>query len=205
MVVGPILAIGLYEKSRAPRGRRARRPRAHDLRQAALRRADPVHRASCCACLMLLWMRAAVIIYALFFGLRAVSRPRPHRADAVHDAGRLGDAASSAALSAGCSRPSRSRSACSRFPCCSTSASTPSPPWARAWRWSGTICPVMLAWGAIVLALFLRQPRHRLARPDRRVSRCSGMAPGTPIARSRTKRSIDRPRGAARRAETECR
>ena len=33
--------------------------------------------------LMLLWMRAAVLLYALFFGVSAVSRPRPHRRHAV--------------------------------------------------------------------------------------------------------------------------
>ena len=40
----------------------------HDLRQAGIRRPDPVHRRAA-VLLMLLWMRAAVIIYALFFGL----------------------------------------------------------------------------------------------------------------------------------------
>jgi uncharacterized membrane protein len=69
MVVGPVVAIGLYEKSRQIA---AREPvslwrmifvRARSQRQILF--------TGVLLCgLMLLWMRAAVIIYALFFGLR---------------------------------------------------------------------------------------------------------------------------------------
>ena len=63
--------------------------------------------------LMLLWMRAAVIIYALFFGLL----PFPgsaYRGGAVHHADRLGDADRRQRRRRACSRPSLSPSAPSR-------------------------------------------------------------------------------------------
>jgi hypothetical protein len=41
---------------------------------------------------MMVWMRAAVIIYALFFWSAAFSGPQPHCANAVHDWGGLGNA-----------------------------------------------------------------------------------------------------------------
>jgi uncharacterized membrane protein len=70
MIVAPFLAIGLYEKSRAiEEGRRISfgsmllvRPRA----------GAQVFFAGLLLCvLMLLWMRAAVLLYALFFGVTA--------------------------------------------------------------------------------------------------------------------------------------
>ena len=69
MVVGPLLAIGLYEKSR----------RLAEgipvslgimLRPPALSVGQILFTGVLLCLLMLLWMRAAVIIYALFFGLR---------------------------------------------------------------------------------------------------------------------------------------
>lgn len=69
MIVGPILAIGLYEVARAREERRkmslagtlAFRPRS----------VAQVFFAGLLLCmLLLLWMRAAVLIYALFFGYR---------------------------------------------------------------------------------------------------------------------------------------
>lgn len=69
MIVAPVLAIGLYEKSRALedgrtiglRGMLLTRPRA----------GAQIYFTGLLLCLlMLLWMRAAVLIYALFFGVR---------------------------------------------------------------------------------------------------------------------------------------
>lgn len=69
MIVAPVLAVGLYEKSRAieegrPVGFRqmlATRPRAG---------AQAFFAGLLLCLLVLLWMRAAVLIYALFFGVR---------------------------------------------------------------------------------------------------------------------------------------
>jgi uncharacterized membrane protein len=69
MVVGPLLAIGLYEKSR----RIASGEAVSLLRMIFVkpRSGGQVLFTGILLCLlMLLWMRAAVIIYALFFGLR---------------------------------------------------------------------------------------------------------------------------------------
>lgn len=71
LVVGPVLAIGLYEKSR--RIGTGRLPVA--LRDMLLVQpasgAQVLFTGALLCLLMLLWMRAAVIIYALFFGLVA--------------------------------------------------------------------------------------------------------------------------------------
>jgi uncharacterized membrane protein len=70
MIVGPIFAIGLYEVSRA-------REEGRKLTTAQSVRIHPnsfaqVFFAGLLLCLLLLlWMRAAVLIYALFFGYRA--------------------------------------------------------------------------------------------------------------------------------------
>ncbi|MGN6099417.1 MAG: DUF2189 domain-containing protein [Bosea sp. (in: a-proteobacteria)] len=69
MVMGPLLAIGLYQKSRAiERGEPISLSRMIFVRAAA---GGQVWFTGAILCLlMLLWMRAAVIIYALFFGFR---------------------------------------------------------------------------------------------------------------------------------------
>lgn len=69
LIVGPILAIGLYEKSR----RLTRREDVALLDMILVRaksRGQILFIGALLCLLMLLWMRAAVIIYALFFGLR---------------------------------------------------------------------------------------------------------------------------------------
>lgn len=69
MVVGPLLAIGLYEKSR----RLAAREPVSFARMifVAPKSGGQILFTGVLLCLlMLLWMRAAVIVYALFFGLR---------------------------------------------------------------------------------------------------------------------------------------
>ena len=69
LIVGPILAVGLYEKSRRLA---SREPVA--LSQMILVKAKSggqiLFIGALLCLLMLLWMRAAVIVYALFFGLR---------------------------------------------------------------------------------------------------------------------------------------
>jgi len=69
MVVGPLLALGLYEKSR----RIAAGERVSLLQMVFVRPASGgqiLFTGVLLCLLMLLWMRAAVIVYALFFGLR---------------------------------------------------------------------------------------------------------------------------------------
>jgi uncharacterized membrane protein len=69
MVVGPVLAVGLYEKSRRlARGETA--SLASMIRVEARSGAQILFIGVILCLLMLLWMRAAVIVYALFFGLR---------------------------------------------------------------------------------------------------------------------------------------
>ncbi|MBL8577253.1 MAG: DUF2189 domain-containing protein [Mesorhizobium sp.] len=69
MVVGPLLAIGLYQKSRdIEDGRRPSLMRMVFVR--AESGAQVWFTGAILCLLMLVWMRAAVIIYALFFGLR---------------------------------------------------------------------------------------------------------------------------------------
>lgn len=69
LVVGPLLAIGLYEKSR--RLASGKPPSLLQMIFVQPKSGGQILFAGVLLCLlMLLWMRAAVIIYALFFGLR---------------------------------------------------------------------------------------------------------------------------------------
>ncbi|WP_333792940.1 DUF2189 domain-containing protein [Hyphomicrobium sp.] len=69
MVVGPLVAIGLYQKSRdIEEGHSVRFARMVFVRAAS--GAQVWYTGAILCLLMLVWMRAAVIIYALFFGLR---------------------------------------------------------------------------------------------------------------------------------------
>jgi uncharacterized membrane protein len=69
MVVGPLIAIGLYQKSRdIEAGRSASLGRMIFVDAAS--GAQVWYTGAILCLLMLVWMRAAVIIYALFFGLR---------------------------------------------------------------------------------------------------------------------------------------
>lgn len=78
MVLGPIVAVGLYEKSR-----RLARNEPVTLSSIIFVKAESggqiLFTGALLMVLMLLWMRAAVIIYALFFGIR----PYPGLADIV--------------------------------------------------------------------------------------------------------------------------
>jgi uncharacterized membrane protein len=70
MIVGPILAVGLYEASRAREEGRAPSIRtAIRFRPGTL--AQLFFAGLLLSLLLMLWMRAAVLIYALFFGYRA--------------------------------------------------------------------------------------------------------------------------------------
>jgi len=69
MVVGPLIAIGLYQKSRdLAQDRKPSLARMLFVRAAS--GPQVLFTGAILCLLMLLWMRAAVIIYALFFGLR---------------------------------------------------------------------------------------------------------------------------------------
>lgn len=153
MVVGPLLAIGLYQKSRdIEQGRSVSLARMIFVKAAS---GGQVWFTGAILCLlMLVWMRAAVIIYALFFGLR----PFP----GLHDVATMlvttptgwamllvGTAAGGlfAAFSFAISSfavPMLLDERVDAFTAMGTSISL---------VWNNL--PVMLAWGAIVLALFL--------------------------------------------------
>lgn len=69
MIVGPILAVGLYEKSRClVRHEAVSLPRMIFVK--AESRGQILFIGALLCLLMLVWMRAAVIVYALFFGVR---------------------------------------------------------------------------------------------------------------------------------------
>jgi uncharacterized membrane protein len=153
MVVGPVLAVGLYEKSR----------RIAAGESVSLGRMIAFYPASggqilftgvLLCLLMLLWMRAAVITYALFFGLRPFPG-LPHIAEMLFTTpigwamlcvgGAVGAvfAAFSFAISV-FSIPMQLDDRVDALTAMGTSV---------ALVWNNL--PVMLTWGAIVLALFL--------------------------------------------------
>jgi uncharacterized membrane protein len=153
MVVGPILAVGLYEKSRRLAHEKASRPR-DTLVSEARSGGQILFIGVILSLLMLVWMRAAVIVYALFFGLR----PFPgldHIAPMLFTTpvgwamlvvgSAIGGlfAAFSFAISA-FSIPMLLDKRIDAFTAMGTS---------MALVWNNL--PVMLAWGAIVLGLFL--------------------------------------------------
>jgi uncharacterized membrane protein len=70
MIVGPVVAVGLYEKSRIIEA--GGTPSLGQMLRVRPRAGAQVLFTGVMLCLvMLLWMRAAVLIYALFFGVRA--------------------------------------------------------------------------------------------------------------------------------------
>lgn len=153
LVVGPFVAIGLYQKSRALEAG-APVSLANMILVKAASGAQVWFTGAILGLLMLVWMRAAVIIYALFFGLR----PFPGLAHVVEMlfttpygwamlatgtlAGGLFAAFSFAVSSF--SIPMLLDERTDAFTAMGTSISL---------VWNNL--PVMLAWGGVVLALFL--------------------------------------------------
>ncbi len=69
MIIGPVIAVGLYQKSRSiEKGRPARLDEMILVRSGSA--GQIIFLGLLLALLMLLWMRAAVLLYALFFGYR---------------------------------------------------------------------------------------------------------------------------------------
>lgn len=153
MVMGPLLAIGLYQKSRAiEQGEPVSLSRMIFVRAAS--GGQVWYTGAILSLLMLVWMRAAVIIYALFFGLRPF--PGLHEVAAMLFGTPIGwamllvgtvvgglFAAFSFAISA-FAIPMLLDERVDAFTAMGTSISM---------VWNNL--PVMIAWGAIVLALFL--------------------------------------------------
>ena len=154
LIVGPILAVGLYEKSR----RLSRGERASLIDVAIVRPAAgglQVLFVGVLLCLlMLLWMRAAVLLYALFFGWRPFMGldqilptlfGTPSGLALLFVGGLVGGlfAAFSFAVSA-FSIPILLDKRTDAFTAMGTSM-------ALTWR----NLPAMIVWGAVVLALFL--------------------------------------------------
>ncbi|CAH1694151.1 Putative membrane protein [Hyphomicrobiales bacterium] len=153
MVVGPLIAIGLYQKSRdIEEGRPVSLARMIFVKAAS--GAQVWYTGAILCLLMLVWMRAAVIIYALFFGLRPfpgldgvvsmlLTTPEGWGMLVVGTAAGGLFAAFSFAIST-FAIPMLLDEKTDAFTAMGTSISL---------VWNNL--PVMLAWGAIVLALFL--------------------------------------------------
>jgi uncharacterized membrane protein len=153
MVMGPLLAIGLYQKSRAiEQGEPVSLSRMIFVKAAS--GGQVWYTGAILSLLMLVWMRAAVIIYALFFGLRPF--PGLNEVAAMLFGTQIGwamllvgtvvgglFAAFSFAISA-FAIPMLLDERVDAFTAMGTSIS-------MVWR----NLPVMIAWGAIVLGLFL--------------------------------------------------
>lgn len=153
MVMGPLLAIGLYQKSRAiEQGEPVSLSRMIFVKAAS--GGQVWYTGAILSLLMLVWMRAAVIIYALFFGLRPF--PGLHEVAAMLFGTPVGwamllvgtvvgglFAAFSFAISA-FAIPMLLDERVDAFTAMGTSISL---------VWNNL--PVMLTWGAIVLCLFL--------------------------------------------------
>src|SRR5574337_531749 len=153
MIVAPLLAVGLYEKSRCLED--GERPTLRSMIFVKPASGGQILFAGALLCLlMLLWFRAAVIIYALFFGVRAF----PGVQNVAHILFATGVgwailivgactgaifAAFSFAISA-FSLPMLLDKPVDAFTAMGTSV---------AWVWNNL--NAMLAWGAIVLALML--------------------------------------------------
>jgi len=153
MVVGPVLAVGLYEKSR--RLAAGKKASLWDMVFVKPASGGQILFTGVLLCLLtLLWMRAAVIIYALFFGLRPFpgldriapmlfTTPEGWAMLAVGSAVGALFAAFSFAISA-FSIPMLLNERVDALTAMGTS---------MALVWNNL--PVMLTWGTIVLALFL--------------------------------------------------
>ncbi|CAH1669063.1 Cytochrome c oxidase subunit I [Hyphomicrobiales bacterium] len=153
MVVGPVLAIGLYQKSRdIEQGQPISLGRMIFVKPAS--GAQVWFTGALLCLLMLVWMRAAVIIYALFFGLRPfpglrdvatmlVSTPEGWAMLLVGTVAGGLFAAFSFAIST-FAIPMLLDERVDAFTAMGTSISL---------VWNNI--PVMIAWGAIVLGLFL--------------------------------------------------
>lgn len=153
MVVGPLLAIGLYQKSRdIETGQPVSLSRMVFVKAAS--GGQVLYTGAILCLLMLVWMRAAVIIYALFFGLRPF--PGLHEVAAMLLTTPVGWAMLLVGTAAGglfaafsfaissFAIPMLLDERVDAFTAMGTSISL---------VWNNL--PVMLAWGAIVLGLFL--------------------------------------------------
>ena len=153
LIVAPFLAIGLYEKSRAI-GEGREIGLASMLRVRPRAGAQVFFTGLLLCLLMLLWTRAAVLLWALFFGVTAVPGPRQRRRGAVRHRSTDGRWSSWEPRSEACSPPSRLPSAFLRSPCCLTGRVDALTAMGTSMKLVWNNLPPMIAWGAMVLVLF---------------------------------------------------